>query len=141
MWQVCTKKGLPRQVWNEDSSEEEVLAMVVRTGLRSAMGDMLRQVMVPVNHVNPARDPFVVVGLQLWPDASQDRRLCLAEPCSLTLLVRVNASFSCQAANCVQQRPLGCNLPQLQRALTCHAIPPAHGTPHESQTPLHVSAV
>ena len=40
------------QVWNEDNADEEVLAMVVRTGLRTTMGDMLRQVMAPVNDVN-----------------------------------------------------------------------------------------
>ncbi|DBA99058.1 TPA: hypothetical protein ACH3X1_014197 [Trebouxia sp. C0004] len=33
------------QVWNEEDAEEEVLAMVVRTGLCTSMGSMMRQVM------------------------------------------------------------------------------------------------
>ena len=32
------------QVWNEQDPEEEVLAMVVRTGLYTSMGSMMRQV-------------------------------------------------------------------------------------------------
>lgn len=37
--------------------------MVVRTGLCTAMGDMLRQVMAPVNGTPILQDPFVVVRL------------------------------------------------------------------------------
>lgn len=37
------------QVWNEECAEDEVLAMVVRTGLCTTMGSMLRQVMNPLN--------------------------------------------------------------------------------------------
>ena len=51
------------QVWNEDQPDEEVLAMVVRTGLCTAMGDMLRQVVAPVNETSPFKDPFVMVRL------------------------------------------------------------------------------
>ena len=44
--------------------------MVVRTGLRAAMGDMLRQVMAPLHHTSPYKDPFIVVG------HSKNRCLC-----------------------------------------------------------------
>ena len=50
------------KVWNETNAEEEVLAMVVRTGLSTTMGDMLRQVMAPLNDTSSTRDPFVVVS-------------------------------------------------------------------------------
>ncbi len=33
------------QVWNEQDAEEEVLAMVARTGLCTSMGSMMRQVL------------------------------------------------------------------------------------------------
>lgn len=49
------------QVWNEHGSDEECLALVVRTGLYTTMGSMLRQVMAPANAVHSLRDPFVVV--------------------------------------------------------------------------------
>ncbi len=32
------------QVWNEEDAEDEVLAMVARTGLCTSMGAMMRQV-------------------------------------------------------------------------------------------------
>ena len=51
------------QVWNEDQADEEVLAMVVRTGLCTAMGDMLRQVIAPINKTSPFKDPFVTVRM------------------------------------------------------------------------------
>lgn len=53
---------LVSKVWNETNAEEEVLAMVVRTGLSTTMGDMLRQVMAPLNDTDSTRDPFVVVS-------------------------------------------------------------------------------
>ena len=49
-------------MWNETDAEEEVLAMVVRTGLNTTMGHMLRQVMAPLNNINAMKDPFVVVS-------------------------------------------------------------------------------
>ena len=49
------------QVWSEDQADEEVLAMVVRTGLCTAMSDMLRQVMTPLNETSPFKDPFLIV--------------------------------------------------------------------------------
>ena len=49
------------QVWNEDQADEEDLAMVVRTGLCTTMGDMLRQVMAPLNETSPFKDPFFTV--------------------------------------------------------------------------------
>lgn len=48
---------LSQQVWNEMAAEEEVLALVTRTGLHTSMGTMLRQVMTPT----PSTDPFVKV--------------------------------------------------------------------------------
>lgn len=50
------------QVWNEAKSDEEVLAMVVRTGLCTTMGTMLRQVMAPLNTLDLFRDPFITVS-------------------------------------------------------------------------------
>jgi len=40
------------QVWNEEDPENEVLALVVRTGLNSAMGKMLCQNLCPVDSGN-----------------------------------------------------------------------------------------
>ena len=50
------------QVWNEQHPNEETLALVVRTGLCTAVGSMLRQVMAPLNSTSHFRDPFVKVG-------------------------------------------------------------------------------
>lgn len=49
------------QVWNEQCPNEETLALVVRTGLCTAVGSMLRQVMAPLNATDYFRDPFVKV--------------------------------------------------------------------------------
>lgn len=50
------------QVWNEAHAEEEVLGMVIRTGLYTTMGTMLRQVMAPLNAIDHFRDPAVAVS-------------------------------------------------------------------------------
>ena len=50
------------QVWNEEDAEDEVLAMVARTGLRTTVGNLLRQVMSPVHATQPRKDIFVVVS-------------------------------------------------------------------------------
>lgn len=50
------------QVWNEGSSEDEVLAMVVRTGLCTTMGIMLRQVTNPLHRPKLYKDPFLIVS-------------------------------------------------------------------------------
>ena len=50
------------QVWNEEDGEDEVLAMVARTGLRTTVGNLLRQVMSPVHATQPRKDTFVVVS-------------------------------------------------------------------------------
>ena len=56
------------QVWNEADAEEEVLALVVRTGINSSVGSMLRQVMSPFrNPFGGARNAFVLVGSHLKP--------------------------------------------------------------------------
>ena len=48
------------QVWNEEDAEDEVLAMVVRTGLHTSMGGMMRQVDY---NAMPARNQLIRVGL------------------------------------------------------------------------------
>lgn len=53
------------QVWNEGSSEDEVLVMVVRTGLCTTMGTMLRQVTKPPNRFQIHKDPFLKVSTSL----------------------------------------------------------------------------
>ena len=50
------------QLWNERDAQEEVLGMVIRTGLYTTMGTMLRQVMAPLNAVDHVRDPAVAVS-------------------------------------------------------------------------------
>ena len=50
------------QVWNEDNADEEVVAMVVRPGLHTTMGEMLRHVFAPVSEMT-ATDPFFKVCL------------------------------------------------------------------------------
>ena len=49
------------QVWNEEDADEEVLAMVVRTGLRTTVGALLRQVLNPMHLTEHRKDPFVRV--------------------------------------------------------------------------------
>ena len=50
------------QVWNAGDQEEEVLAMVVRTGLNTTMGNMVRQILAPA--FAPAEQhPFIQVTL------------------------------------------------------------------------------
>lgn len=41
------------QVWNEEDAEEEVLAMVARTGLHTSMGSMMRQIFYNATHSTP----------------------------------------------------------------------------------------
>lgn len=49
-----------RQVWNAEDTEDEVLAMVVRTGLNSCMGNMIRQLLAP-SWQYVEKDPFITV--------------------------------------------------------------------------------
>ncbi len=56
-----TLKGV--QVWNEEDAEEEVLAMVVRTGLCTSMGSMMRQV---VYNALPTRNLLLRVSRKNW---------------------------------------------------------------------------
>lgn len=49
-------------VWHADDPEEEVLAMVVRTGLYTSMGSMVRQILSP-SFVPAEKYPFLQVGL------------------------------------------------------------------------------
>lgn len=50
------------QVWNEEHAEEEVLAMVVRTGFHTTLGTMLKQVTAPVHGADVSKDLFVTVS-------------------------------------------------------------------------------
>ena len=50
-------------MWNEEDAEDEVLAMVARTGLRTTMGNLLRQVMCPLHATRSSQDTFVVVSI------------------------------------------------------------------------------
>ena len=53
-------QGMPCvQVWNEEDAEEEVLAMVVRTGLHTSMGAMMRQI---VYNSRPTMPRFIKVS-------------------------------------------------------------------------------
>jgi len=54
------------QVWNESNAEDEVLVMVVRTGLCTTMGNMLRQVTNPLHNTQLYKDPFLRVSQLLW---------------------------------------------------------------------------
>ena len=53
-------RSVCRQVWNAADSEDEVLAVVVRTGLNTCMGSMIRQFIAPP-YEYVAKDPFVKV--------------------------------------------------------------------------------
>jgi len=50
------------QVWNESNAEDKVLVMVVRTGLCTTMGNMLRQVTNPLHNTQLYKDPFLRVS-------------------------------------------------------------------------------
>lgn len=50
------------QAWNAEDSGDEVLAMVVRTGLHTQMGVMVRELVDP-SKLPADNDPFVRVGL------------------------------------------------------------------------------
>lgn len=53
---------IPRllQVWNPNSPEEEVLVMVCRTGMHTAMGGMIRQLLAPTKQ-HQDKDSFLLV--------------------------------------------------------------------------------
>ena len=56
------------QVWNEEEADEEVLAMVARTGLRTTVGTLLRQVLNPMHLAEHRKDVFVRVGFTCHDD-------------------------------------------------------------------------
>ena len=64
-------KGM--QVWNEEDAEDEVLAMVVRTGLCTSMGSMMRQV---VHNRMSTRNLLLRVSRKNW-DTMSDHHLSL----------------------------------------------------------------
>ena len=49
------------QVWNAEDAYDEVLAMVVRTGLITCMGSMVRHIISP-SYERKEKDPFVQVS-------------------------------------------------------------------------------
>ncbi len=55
-------------MWNPENSAEEVLVMVCRTGLNTAMGSTIRELLVPAKVTK--RDPVVTV-------CSADMLVCL----------------------------------------------------------------
>ena len=59
---VVGKTQICLQVWNEEDAEDEVLGMVVRTGMCTSMGAMMRQV---IYSARPMSNPLVLVGLTL----------------------------------------------------------------------------
>ena len=61
------------QVWNEEDAEDEVLAMVVRTGLCTSMGSMMRQV---VHNRMSTRNLLLRVSRKNW-DTMSDHHLSL----------------------------------------------------------------
>ena len=54
------------QVWNAVDPEDEVLAMVCRTGLNTQVGSMVRQLATPSKLANQ-KDPFIRVSPPLPP--------------------------------------------------------------------------
>ena len=64
---MCSWLGMmlgESQVWNERHAQEEVLGMVIRTGLYTTMGTMLKHVIAPLDAVNHLKDPAVAVSQQ-----------------------------------------------------------------------------
>ena len=49
------------QVWNDEDQDNEVLAMVVRTGCNSTIGSMLRHAMRPASYLS-STDSLVTVS-------------------------------------------------------------------------------
>ncbi len=67
------------QVWNPENSAEEVLVMVCRTGLNTAMGSTIRELLVPAKITK--RDPVVTVcGQHFW--GQHVKFACLHTLCS-----------------------------------------------------------
>ncbi len=59
------------QVWNPEDAEDEVLAMVCRTGLNTQMGSMVRELVTPTT-LSARKDTFVKVS-NPWPASSNPR--------------------------------------------------------------------
>lgn len=53
------------QVWNDEDPDDEVLAMVVRTGCNSTIGNMMRRAIRP-SHFLSATDSLVKARCALW---------------------------------------------------------------------------
>ncbi|DBA67666.1 TPA: hypothetical protein ACH3X2_001259 [Trebouxia sp. C0005] len=49
-----------QQTWADNAADDEVLGMVVRTGLRTTMGNMLRQIVAPLDELSLAKEPFLL---------------------------------------------------------------------------------
>ena len=95
-------------MWNEAGPEDEVLAMVVRTGLCTTMGNMLRQVTNPLHNTKMYRDPylrvrilFMVAIVALLYPARVSLRLSISEPamCIALLTLKHMLRFAHQAGD------------------------------------------
>ena len=49
------------QVWNPDNPDDEVLAMVCRTGLNTVMGVMIKELLAPIRQYKE-KDPLLPVS-------------------------------------------------------------------------------
>ena len=66
-------------MWNAEDGEDEVLAMVCRTGLNSQMGSMVRELVAP-SKLPKTKDNFVKVSqtaLSMLKETSARLSVCL----------------------------------------------------------------
>ena len=63
---MCDFVDEMQQVWNLEDAEDEVLAMVVRPGLNTCMGSMVRQLIAPTR-LQLEASPFVEVTVLFTP--------------------------------------------------------------------------
>lgn len=63
---ICDSVDEMQQVWNLEDAEDEVLAMVVSTGLNTCMGSMVRQLIAPTR-LHLEASPFVEVMVLFTP--------------------------------------------------------------------------
>lgn len=107
------------QVWNPEDAEDEVLAMVCRTGLNTQMGSMVRELVTPTT-LSARKDNFVKVSNRR-PASSNPR------PAFSNAMMLHNVMFLCFDASCCSVPEMlccVCAIPccaVLCYALLCHA--------------------